>query len=304
MLPVNFNQLYYFWVIAREGRISSAGERLFLTQSTLSVQIQKLERSLGKTLFTRDRHGVALTDDGRLAFDFCEMVFAQAGDFVRRMEESRPLPMPALKLGVAPAISNGVVLRITEFVRACGLDNRIQILSGGWSDLKDRLTRRKVDIVVADADPSNELGPDYRGRLVARLPLWFVGAPRWRASLKRFPGGLADFPAVLRNAENPVRKQVDHFLYKHRLSPPIASEVEDADLIRVLVLNGDGVAALDLLSVAGDLRERRLFKLHRNPLPIHQDVWFLFRRHHREEPGLQKSIDIIMDAFTLDGRDP
>lgn len=45
--------LVYFLAVARELNITKAAESLFLSQSTLSKQMQELERQLGKQLFLR-----------------------------------------------------------------------------------------------------------------------------------------------------------------------------------------------------------------------------------------------------------
>ena len=42
---LNFLHLFYFWMVVRHGGITSAGERLHLTQPTISTQIRKLEKS-------------------------------------------------------------------------------------------------------------------------------------------------------------------------------------------------------------------------------------------------------------------
>lgn len=44
---LNFSHLLYFWAVARDGSIASACERLQISQPTISMQIRKLERSLG-----------------------------------------------------------------------------------------------------------------------------------------------------------------------------------------------------------------------------------------------------------------
>jgi LysR family transcriptional activator of nhaA len=299
MLPVNFNQLYYFWVIAKERSISSAKDKLFLTQSTLSVQLQKLEKALEKKLFVRGRHGVVLTEQGRLAFTYCDRIFGQAAEFVRELDSHRPLPPPPLKLGVSPPISHGITMSVVHFIKRAGLNQRVQINLGGWDQLKARLIAHKVDLAITDTDFSRELGPDYGSRHVARLPMWFVGGKPWLSRLVQFPEGLSKAPFLLRMPDNPVRKEVDHFLWKRDLRPVIAAELEDTNLIRAFLLKNEGIAAMDLLSVSTDFRAKRLFKLHPDPLPFVQNVWFLFRRHHRDEPVLQKSLDIIRDTFHL-----
>ena len=48
---LNFQHLYYFWIVAREGGISRASEVLDLSPSTISTQIGQLEKALEVKLF-------------------------------------------------------------------------------------------------------------------------------------------------------------------------------------------------------------------------------------------------------------
>ncbi|MEI7566896.1 MAG: LysR family transcriptional regulator [Opitutaceae bacterium] len=47
---LNFNHLYYFWVVAREGSVTRATKVLHLAQPTISSQLRTLERTLGAAL--------------------------------------------------------------------------------------------------------------------------------------------------------------------------------------------------------------------------------------------------------------
>ena len=44
---LNYHHLHYFWRVAREGSLTRASAALRLSPSTVSAQIQSLERSLG-----------------------------------------------------------------------------------------------------------------------------------------------------------------------------------------------------------------------------------------------------------------
>ncbi|MBT3722876.1 MAG: LysR family transcriptional regulator [Gammaproteobacteria bacterium] len=50
---VNYKHLRYFWVVAREGGVARASERLHLTPQTISGQLTLLEQQLGVDLFSR-----------------------------------------------------------------------------------------------------------------------------------------------------------------------------------------------------------------------------------------------------------
>ena len=83
MPNLNFNHLRYFWAVAHEGSLTRAAVRLNVSQSALSVQIQKLEQRMGHPLFDRIGRRLILTEAGRIALDYADTVF-RAGDEIGR----------------------------------------------------------------------------------------------------------------------------------------------------------------------------------------------------------------------------
>ncbi|MBB1585096.1 LysR family transcriptional regulator [Serratia sp. OS31] len=59
----------YFIVVAQEGSISKAADRLCITPSPLSRRIKEMEDSLNVKLFNRDNNRMALTKEGRFLYD-------------------------------------------------------------------------------------------------------------------------------------------------------------------------------------------------------------------------------------------
>ena len=66
---MTITQIIYALETARRSNISKAADALFVSQSALSQQLQKLEKELGYQLFERTVHGLLLTAEGVL---FCE----------------------------------------------------------------------------------------------------------------------------------------------------------------------------------------------------------------------------------------
>lgn len=55
MSHINYNHLYYFWHVYKEGSVVGAAEALFLTPQTITGQIKALEERLqGSYLNVRD----------------------------------------------------------------------------------------------------------------------------------------------------------------------------------------------------------------------------------------------------------
>lgn len=61
---MDFKHLEYFYEVCAHQSISQAAKNLFISQQALSQCMQKLEESVGKTLFTRTKKGIQLTKDG------------------------------------------------------------------------------------------------------------------------------------------------------------------------------------------------------------------------------------------------
>jgi len=62
---MTIQQIKYFLVLANELHFWKTSEKVFISQSALSRQIQALENEMGMSLFERDKRNVKLTDAGK-----------------------------------------------------------------------------------------------------------------------------------------------------------------------------------------------------------------------------------------------
>ncbi|MET7568603.1 LysR substrate-binding domain-containing protein [Streptomyces sp. NPDC005492] len=84
-MDLDLRKLRYFAAVADQLHFGRAAEELHIAQPVLSRQIRALEQDLGASLFTRDRHGVELTDAGRQLLTDAGPLLASAHAVRRRV---------------------------------------------------------------------------------------------------------------------------------------------------------------------------------------------------------------------------
>ena len=97
-------QLRAFCVAARTGNISEAAEKIFLSQPTVSLQIQALEREFETLLFERRGPKIRLTDEGRTLYDLAQPLVEGMDRLheTTRAHNWRRLIAPAKPIGACP----------------------------------------------------------------------------------------------------------------------------------------------------------------------------------------------------------
>ncbi|MGW6305182.1 LysR family transcriptional regulator [Streptomyces niveus] len=87
-MDLDLRKLRYFVAVADRLHFGRAAEELHIAQPVLSRQIRVLEQDLGAALFTRDRHGVELTDAGRQLLADAGPLLASTHALRRRVSEA------------------------------------------------------------------------------------------------------------------------------------------------------------------------------------------------------------------------
>ena len=85
---MNIESLRYFYLIAKEGNISSVAKEVHLSQSALSQQIQKLESDLSKQLLIRSNKGVVLTPVGKIVYKFASNILRTHDKMMSELAEA------------------------------------------------------------------------------------------------------------------------------------------------------------------------------------------------------------------------
>ena len=236
-----YRHLFYFWVVAKEGGIARAAERLDMAVQTISAQVRELEKSLGVSLLRTEGRNLVLTDAGVAALHEADHIFALGELLPVRVREAATGQTLRLNLGISDGIAKLAVHRLLTPV----LDEphlRLLCHEGEFQPLLGELALHKLDAVLADrAAPPN---PALRttSQLLGTSAIAWYAPPLWaEAAANNFPHSLAVVPVLLPTDHAAMRARIDHWLERERIRPRIAGEFEDSALLSTFAATGMGV---------------------------------------------------------------
>lgn len=240
-ISFNYKHLYYFWVVASEGGISRAAEKLGMAVQTVSAQVRELERSLGYSLFKPAGRGLVLTDAGRAALVQADQIFQLGEALPARVRDAMSAPTVRLAVGICDGLAKLVVHRLLEPVIA---EPHLRLLchEGEFDDLLGDLALHRLDVVLSDSQaPANPNIKLYSHALGTSPIAWYGVAAFAGRDSRSFVERLPELPVLLPTAHTAVRARLDAWFEQQGVRPRIAGEFEDSALLKTFGASGMGV---------------------------------------------------------------
>jgi LysR family transcriptional activator of nhaA len=237
----NYRHLYYFWVVAKEGSMSKAAERLNIAIQTISAQVHELEKSLGYLLFKPAGRGIALTESGFAALEIADQIFLLGERLPEAVRQAASSPKTKITIGVSDGLSKLVTRQLLEPILKQN-DAQLIVHEGEFEDLLADLALHRLDIVLADRPaPSNKNLHVYSEELVKSAVTWFGPQKVLKQSKLGFPACLNELPILLPTTHSKTRYLIDQWFAQNAINPNIVGEFEDSALLKAFAASGLGV---------------------------------------------------------------
>ena len=222
---LNYNHLHYFHVVASEGSVARASERLGVTQPTISEQVRALERAIGATLFERTPSGLRLTEDGRLAYEHTSIMFRQGERLIEALGHTPPSAPRSLRIGLSAGVVRSTTASLLAPVFALP-DCVASVRTSESAELVRDLRQGELDLVLSETEPPEATRRGIAVVVLDRPVLVAVAHP----SIEPSPDW--DNVALIHyRSSSAFHWDVQRFLDGRGLRPQIAAEADDAALL-------------------------------------------------------------------------
>ena len=240
--------LRYFSIIAEEGSMRRAAERLYMTQPPLSRHMKRLEEILGLTLFARHNKGLTLTSDGQAVLHMVRPVLeAQdaAGRALLEYCQHRASEDVPLAVGLSTAFEQGV---FSGFMRHMHThwQGPVQYVRQSSPQLARAVRQGKLDAALValplDAPGLHVCPLPYAEPMLAALPAPWVQAEQQRVRLQDMNDRALFW---FRRETNPAFFDHMRGLFAHMdFAPQFIEEPEEYDVLLARIAQAEGMALL------------------------------------------------------------
>jgi LysR family transcriptional activator of nhaA len=242
---LNYHHLRYFWVVASEGSLARASEKLHVSQPSISAQLSDLEATLGVPLFRKSGRRKVLTDTGQMVFGYADEIFALGRELVAAVKNQSGTIGLRLYVGVADSFPKLLTNSILEPVFALPQPVHVVCREGKLEDLLAQLAAHRLDIVLSDEPAPGSLKIKTFSHLLGECDVAFLAAPRLARQLKpKFPQSLDGAPALLPTENTGLRRSLEKWFHDIGIKPNVLAEFEDPALMKVMAADGRGFIAL------------------------------------------------------------
>jgi len=250
MKALNHRHLHYFWVVAREGTITSAAEILGVTAPTVSMQISALERELGVVLFRRRGNRLEITPAGRTVQRYASDIFALSRDLLDAVAGAGHPVAQRFAVGISDSLPLLSAHKLLEPALAIPPEElRVVLRADKAAPLLGGLTARTLDLVLTDTPGSPTDAVRTESHLLDECDVLLFGTPDLAARfLPGFPESIQGAPFILHTESTPLRRGLDGWFARLGLRPQVTAEVEEVGLLQLLGQQGRGLFAAPALA--------------------------------------------------------
>ena len=140
--------LRYFLETAREGNMTRAAERLFISQPTMSKQLKELENELGAKLFIRSNYSIRLTEAGMLLRDRAEDILSLVAKTEAEFKSLEETNSGDIFVGAPESEAMSLFAEAVHTLQKDYPRIRCNIYSGNLSDVCERLDKGLLDFAI------------------------------------------------------------------------------------------------------------------------------------------------------------
>ncbi len=154
-------QLKYAVTLEKVKSFALAATELLIAQPTLSLQIQKLEKSIGISIFDRSTNPISVTNEGKEFLQQARVVIAESEKLEYMYRQKSDSISGDLRLGIIPTVSSSLLIKILPVMNTKFPDLNLRIFELPTNQIIQKLENNEIDAGILATPLDNKKIKEY-----------------------------------------------------------------------------------------------------------------------------------------------
>ncbi|MFG0888986.1 transcriptional activator NhaR [Vibrio sp. CJQ_6] len=288
MSHLNYNHLYYFWMVCKQGSVTKAADALFLTPQTVTGQIKALEERMAGKLTKRNGRSIEPTELGQLVFKYADRMFGLSYEMLDIVNYSQRNNVQ-FDVGVADAISKRLVSKI--LMTTIPDDNSIHLrcFESTHEMLLEQLSQHKLDMILSDCPVDSSQSPGLFSKKLGESHMGFFSSGG--VDTTRYPALLQEYKLLIPGSRTAMGRKVRQWFDHQGIQPNILGEFDDAALMKAFALYHPDVIFMAPLLYMNEMNQERALQLISRVDEIKEEYYVIFAERMIQHPAVKNVCD-------------
>ena len=153
---MDIDSLRTFLAFVDTGSFTRAAQQVCRTQSAVSMQMKKLERDIGNSLFSKQGRQLVLSNAGIQLASYAKQLIALHDEAYKQLKTSTV--QVRIRLGCPDDYASSILPKVVSLLHQHINQLDLQISCASTTELKNQLDQGLLDIIIATRSPSSEEG--------------------------------------------------------------------------------------------------------------------------------------------------
>ncbi|WP_159567752.1 HTH-type transcriptional activator IlvY [Budvicia diplopodorum] len=242
---MDLRDLKLFLNLAESQHFGKTAKATYVSPSTLSRQIQRMEEELGQMLFLRDNRIVQLTDAGKQLKTFAQETLLHYQQLRNSISQEGQSLSGELRIFCSVTAAYSHLPSILDQFRALHPNVEIKLTTGDAANAVDKIQSNDADLAIAGRPESLPSTVDFQK--IGEIPLVLI-TPALpcpvRTQMMESKPEWAKIPFILPE-HGPTRRRIDQWFRRYHINnPQIYATVAGHEAIVSMVALGCGIALI------------------------------------------------------------
>ncbi|MGB6777661.1 MAG: LysR family transcriptional regulator [Planococcus citreus] len=280
-------------VLAEEGNMRKAAERLFLSQPALSQRLQSIEKEWGQQLFVRSQKGLTPTPAGELVIQYAKEAIIRREEIFEQLHTLSEKVHGTLKIACASIIGQNWLPKVLKDFITLYPEAKVQLITGWSSEIVRALYDGEAHIGIVRGQT------DWKGPKIHLFKDTLYLVDKEISSLEEVMK--TERPFIQFKSDSTYYEEIQQWWQKHFASNPKRQiTVDQIETCKQMAVNGIGYAILPSITLTGaeDVHTMPLTNSEQE-LELTRDTWLIGYESSFQLRQVEAFVDIVKKHATL-----